>query len=106
MVLATEASGRPVPFGPEAIGSADHEQAGPTAGIASLLETVLPPALVDLVLSPMLILEILVRTVIDGGAAVLVPLSLLAVCAYVIFRYDRSLKRDRFLDGADAGVRA
>jgi hypothetical protein len=53
----------------------------------------------------MLILEILVRTVIDGGAAVLVPLSLLAVCAYVIFRYDRSLKRDRFLDGADVGVR-
>jgi hypothetical protein len=106
LVLATEASGRPVAFGPEAIGSADRNQSGATAGIASLLETVLPPALVDLVLSPMLILEILIRTVIDGGAAVLGPLSLLAICAYVIFRYDRSLKRDRFVDGVDPGVMA
>lgn len=107
LVLATEGSGRPVAFGPETIGSAaDRNESGATAAIASLLETVLPPALVDLVLSPMLILEILIRTVIDGGAAVLGPLSLLAVCAYVIFRYDRSLKRDRLVDGPDTGVMA
>jgi hypothetical protein len=105
LVLATGSSGLPVAFGTEAMGStADRNESGATAEIASLLETVLPPALVDLVLSPILILEILIRTVIDGGATVLGPLSLLAVCAYLIFRYDRSLKRDPFVDGVDPGV--
>ncbi len=66
---------------------------GATDRMARLLETVLPPAVVDLVLSPLLILEILIRTVLDGGAAMIGPLLILAACAYAIFKYERSARR-------------
>jgi hypothetical protein len=66
--------------------------------MARLLDTVLPPAVVDLVLSPLLILEILIRTVLDGGATMIGPLLILAACAYAIFKYERSAKRHAVAD--------
>jgi hypothetical protein len=66
--------------------------------MARLLDTVLPPAVVDLVLSPLLILEILIRTVLDGGATMIGPLLILAACAYAIFKYERSAKRRAVAD--------
>jgi hypothetical protein len=67
--------------------------AGATAAVSAMLETVLPPAMVDLVLSPLLILEILLRTTLDGGQSIFAPLALLAVCAAMISLTDRFSKR-------------
>jgi len=102
--LASQTSGRAVTFGVADSGILDARGPGATGGIASLLDTILPPGLVDLVLSPLLILEILIRTIVDGGAAILGPITLLALSAYGIFKYDRNTKRDPFAAGADPGL--
>jgi hypothetical protein len=89
----------PVAFGFEPNGETSQARgSGATDRMARLLDTVLPPAVVDLVLSPLLILEILVRTVLDGGAAMIGPLLILAACAYAIFKYERSAKRHAVAD--------
>jgi hypothetical protein len=64
-----------------------------TAVFSAMLETVLPPAVVDLVLSPLLILEILLRTTLDGGQRIFAPLALLALCAATISLTDRFWRR-------------
>jgi hypothetical protein len=64
-----------------------------TAVVSEMLETVLPPAVVDLVLSPLLILEILFRTTLDGGQRIFAPLALLALCAAMISLTDRFSRR-------------
>ncbi|MEX2651809.1 MAG: hypothetical protein WD473_05105 [Acidimicrobiia bacterium] len=64
-----------------------------TAVVSAMLETVLPPAVVDLVLSPLLILEILFRTTLDGGQRIFAPLALLALCAAMISLTDRFSRR-------------
>jgi hypothetical protein len=64
-----------------------------TAVFSAMLETVLPPAVVDLVLSPLLILEILFRTTLDGGQRIFAPLALLALCAATISLTDRFSRR-------------
>jgi hypothetical protein len=64
-----------------------------TTKTSAMLETVLPPAIVDLVLSPLLILEILLRTSLAGGQSVFVPLALLALCALLISLADRFSRR-------------
>jgi hypothetical protein len=84
-------------FGPEGETS-EARGSGATDRMARLLDTVLPPAVVDLVLSPLLILEILIRTVLDGGTAMIGPLLILAACAYAIFKYERSVKRHAVAD--------
>jgi uncharacterized membrane protein len=61
--------------------------------MSAVLDTVLPPAVVDLVLSPLLVLEILVRTTLQDGQRVLAPLILLAIAAIVIAVADRFAKR-------------
>jgi hypothetical protein len=89
----------PVAFGFEPDGETSEARgSGATDRMARLLDTVLPPAVVDLVLSPLLILEILIRTVLDGGAAMIGPLLVLAACAYAIFKYERSAKRRAVAD--------
>ncbi len=60
-----------------------------TSQVSAMLETVLPPAIVDVVLSPLLVFEILSKTIMADGQKVLVPLSLLALCAMVIGFGDR-----------------
>ncbi|HEY4606653.1 MAG TPA: hypothetical protein VIH55_03310, partial [Acidimicrobiia bacterium] len=76
----------------------ESEDMGATVRMAAMLETVLPPAVVDLVLSPLLILEILLRTIVDGGLTFIGPLTLLGVCALAIFIYDRSSRGRMSLD--------
>ncbi|HLF43956.1 MAG TPA: hypothetical protein VJA46_10595 [Acidimicrobiia bacterium] len=71
----------------------DQDDAGITSRVSGMLETVLPPAIVDLVLSPLLILEILLRTSLAGGRQILIPLSLLALCAVLISLTDRFARR-------------
>jgi hypothetical protein len=89
----------PVALGFEPSGETSEARgSGATDRMARLLDTVLPPAVVDLVLSPLLILEILIRTVLDGGAAMIGPLLVLAACAYAIFKYERSAKRRAVAD--------
>ena len=89
----------PVAFGFEPDGGMSEDRgSSATDRMARLLETVLPPAVVDLVLSPLLILEILIRTVLDGGTAMIGPLLTLAVCAFAIFKYERSGKRPAMAD--------
>jgi hypothetical protein len=89
----------PVALGFEPSGETSEARGpGATDRMARLLDTVLPPAVVDLVLSPLLILEILIRTVLDGGAAMIGPLLVLAACAYAIFKYERSAKRHAVAD--------
>jgi hypothetical protein len=89
----------PVALGFEPSGETSEARgSGATDRMARLLDTVLPPAVVDLVLSPLLILEILIRTVLDGGAAMIGPLLVLAACAYAIFKYERSAKRHAVAD--------
>jgi uncharacterized membrane protein len=61
--------------------------------MSAVLDTVLPPAVVDLVLSPLLVLEILFRTTLQDGQRVLAPLILLAIAAIVIAVADRFAKR-------------
>ena len=58
-----------------------------------MLQTVLPPAIVDLVLSPLLILEILLRTSLADGQKILIPILLLALSAVLISVTDRRSKR-------------
>ena len=89
----------PVALGFEPSGETSEARgSGATDRMARLLDTVLPPAVVDLVLSPLLILEILIRTVLDGGATMIGPLLILAACAYAIFKYERSAKRHAVAD--------
>ena len=89
----------PVAFGFEPESEASEARgSGATDRMARLLDTVLPPAVVDLVLSPLLILEILVRTVLDGGATMIGPILILAACAYAIFKNERSAKRRAVAD--------
>lgn len=89
----------PVAFGFEPDGETSEARgSGATDRMARLLDTVLPPAVVDLVLSPLLILEVLIRTVLDGGAAMIGPFLILAACAYAIFKYERSIKRRAVAD--------
>lgn len=81
-----------------ALGQADvqgivgSKAAGATERMAAVLDTVLPPAVVDLVLSPLLVLEILARTTWEGGLTIVGPLSLLAICALAILFQDRRSK--------------
>jgi hypothetical protein len=74
----------------EGDGSEENEV---TEQMSAALETVLPPAAVDLVLSPLLIFEILLRTSLAGGKGILVPLMSLAVCAVLISLTDRFSRR-------------
>ncbi len=98
-VLATLTPGQPAMLGPEAVSDFDDsEVASATDRMGVLLDAVLPPAIVDLVLSPLLVLEILIGTIVDGGLRVIGPLLLLGVFALGIFRYDRSTRRVRFPD--------
>ena len=48
-----------------------------TLAMAQRLEVFLPPAIAEFVLSPLLIFEVLLRTAIDGGSKILLPLGLL-----------------------------
>lgn len=97
-ILATQTPDPPRAMGPEEARSiVGSRESGATERMAAVLDTVLPPAVVDLVLSPLLVLEILVRTTLEGGLTVIGPLSLLAICAFAIFVFDRSSKRSAFL---------
>lgn len=92
--LAALTPEQPFTVSQEAISSLmSAQETGATATMAKMLDTVLPPAVVDLVLSPLLILEILVRTLLDGGSRLLGPLTMFAVSAMVLFAYDRFSKR-------------
>lgn len=70
-----------------------QEEAGVTTQISGMLQTVLPPAIVDLVLSPLLILEILLRTSLADGQKILIPILLLALSAVLISVTDRRSKK-------------
>jgi hypothetical protein len=92
--LAALTPDQPFTVSQEAITSLmSSEETGATATMAKMLDTVLPPAVVDLVLSPFLILEILVRTLVDGGSRLLGPLTMFALSAMALFVYDRFSKR-------------
>jgi len=101
LVLAAETPDQQLALGSDSFSEIlESSQSGATAKMAAVLETVLPPAVVDLVLSPMLVLEILVRTTLDGGSKSVGPLFLLGAFALGIFVYDRSTKRGRLLHRA------
>ena len=85
--------GQPPALGDAAVqGITGSKAAGATERMAAVLDTVLPPAVVGLVLSPLLVLEILARTTWEGGLAIVGPLSLLAICAMAILVHDRRSK--------------
>jgi hypothetical protein len=95
--LTTLTPGQPAASGPEnAADFGDSDVASATDRMGALLDAVLPPAIVDLVLSPLLILEILIGTIVDGGIRVIGPLLLLGMFALGIFLYDRSTRRGPF----------
>jgi hypothetical protein len=71
----------------------DASESTATQRMAAALDTVLPPEVVDLVLSPLLILEILARTILDGGARMIGPLTLLGLSGLLMFGYDRRSRR-------------
>lgn len=97
--LTTLTPVQPTTLGPESGADfGDSTVASATDRMGVLLDAVLPPAIVDLVLSPLLILEILIRTIVDGGLRVIGPLLLLGVFALGIFLYDRSTRRTPFPD--------
>lgn len=54
------------------------------SGIAVALETVLPPDLIDWAVSPFLILMVILRTTLSGGASILFPAAALAIAAAVL----------------------
>ena len=88
--------GQPLALGQAAVQSIiGSKAAGATERMAAVLNTVLPPAVVDLVLSPLLILEILARTTWEGGLAIVGPLSLLGICAMAILVHDRRSKGEQ-----------
>ena len=92
--LAALTPDQPFTVSQEAISSLmAAQETGATATMARMLDTVLPPAVVDLVLSPLLILEILVRTLLDGGSRLVGPLTMFAISAMALFVYDRFSKR-------------
>ena len=70
----------------EALGAAT------TPVIARTFEVVLPPAVAELVVYPLLVLEILARTVAEGGSRVLIPLSLLMATVVLLLWVDRRVK--------------
>ncbi len=72
-----------------ASGAFGNEEAALSSQVSTVLETVLPPAIVEVVLSPLLVLEILAKIIMADGQKILIPLSLLAVCALVIAFGDR-----------------
>jgi hypothetical protein len=93
--LAALTPEQPFTVSPEAITSLLAAQdTGATATIAAMLNTVLSPAVVDLVLSPLLVLEILLRTLVDGGMRFIGPLTLFAISAMALFAYDRRSRRN------------
>lgn len=93
--LAALTPGQPFTVSQEAISSLlANADTGATARMAAMLDTVLPPAVVDLVLSPLLVIEILIRTLIDGGSKLAGPLALFAISAMALFVYDRFSKRN------------
>ncbi len=103
--LAAAAPEQPFTVSPEAITTLlAAEDTGATATMAEMLKTVLSPAVVDLVLSPLLVLEILFRTLVDGGLRLVGPLTLLVVSALAIFGYDRLSKRNLFPSRRLVGV--
>jgi hypothetical protein len=75
-----------VPRAPAEQGS---EEAVITTQVSTVLETVLPPAVVNAVLSPLLVVEILTKTIMADGQKVLLPVALLALCALLIALGDR-----------------
>ncbi len=66
--------------------------------MAAMLETVLSPAIADLVLSPLLVLEIVGRILADDWLRLLAPLAMLMLAGVAIFRYDRKTRRSLLLD--------
>ncbi len=93
LLSLAQTPGQPPALEQGAVGSeVGSKAAGATERVAALIETVLPPAVVDLVLSPLLVLEILVRTIWEGGLTIVGPLSLLAICALAILLQDRRSK--------------
>jgi hypothetical protein len=94
LVLATETPQETAFFTPQSVElMEDASRSTATQRMAAALDTVLPPEMVDLVLSPLLILEILARTILDGGARVIGPISLLALSGLLMFAYDRRSRR-------------
>ena len=64
-----------------------------TSTIALSLEVFLPPAIAELVLSPLLVIEILGRTAFEGGWGILLPLGLLVASGALLVRADRRIRR-------------
>jgi hypothetical protein len=94
LILATETPEETAFFTPESVELVmDQSDSTATQRMAAALDTVLPPEVVDLVLSPLLILEILARTILDGGARVIGPLALLGLSGLLMFAYDRRSRR-------------
>lgn len=94
--MATQTPDTPLILASEA--TVEATGAGAANRMATLLETVLPPDVVDLLLSPVLIVEILARTILDGGMHVIQPLILLAVFGVGMFLYDRSKRPEPVFD--------
>lgn len=97
--LASPVPDQPFTVSPEAIDRLIRtEDNGTTAKMAAMLETVLSPAIADLVLSPLLVLEIVGRILADDWLRLLAPLAMLMLAGVAIFRYDRKTRRSLLLD--------
>lgn len=71
----------PLPNSSRVIGEAPQAPpAGPVSGLLlSGLEIVVPPAVADVLVSPLLVLEVLLRALTESGRAVVLPAAFLAV---------------------------
>ena len=96
--LAALTPDQPFTVSPEAISSLLAAQDECNGGDGGDAGHVLSPAVVDLVFSPLLILEILLRTLLDGGSSLIGPLTMFALAAMALFAYDRFAKRHLSLD--------
>jgi len=77
-------------FGVDAgVSKAPAPMADLSGWLASMLDVVLPPVVVAVVLSPLIILEVVTQTVLHSGLAILPPIVLLGAALLFLRWWDR-----------------
>jgi len=77
-----------------------------TGWVASMLDVVLPPMVVSVVLSPLIIIEVIGRAMLRSGAAILLPILLLGLSLLFLRWRDRNRQAGQALAEAGPGIAA
>jgi hypothetical protein len=72
--------------------------------LASMLDVVLPPMVASVVLSPFVVMEVIARTILRSGSAILLPILLLGLS--IVFLRWRDRRRGPAQTAADEGSQA